>query len=187
MESSNRSVAVFCGSALPENSLIREEVCSLGAVLAERKLTLVFGGSAEGLMGLLADSVLHAGGQAVGVLPLDSGEIANAHPKLSRRIIVDTTAERKSHMVEITDAVILLPGGIGAFDEFFAAWMSRRLGLSNNAIGILNVGGYYDRLIEFLGDCSDVGLIKRKVLSSLIVDQSAPLLVNKILASLLRP
>jgi uncharacterized protein (TIGR00730 family) len=145
-----RSICVFCGSS-PGN---RPEYVSLardtGRLIAERQLTLIYGGGKVGLMGALADAALAAGGRVIGIIPQMLLEREVAHRGLTDLRIVSTLSERKFMMGVLSDAFLSLPGGIGTLDELFEAWSWAQLGLHKKPSGLLNFQGYYDHLIQFL-------------------------------------
>jgi uncharacterized protein (TIGR00730 family) len=111
---------------------------------------LVYGGGHNGLMGLLADATLAAGGRVVGIIPKALVEREWAHKGCSELHVVDTMHERKRMMAERADAFLALPGGIGTFEEFFEVWTWRQLGYHDKPVGLLNVDGYYDGLMGFM-------------------------------------
>ena len=111
---------------------------------------LVYGGGHNGLMGLLADATLTAGGRVVGIIPKALVEREWAHKGCSELHVVDTMHERKRMMAERADAFLALPGGIGTFEEFFEVWTWRQLGYHDKPVGLLNVDGYYDGLLGFM-------------------------------------
>jgi uncharacterized protein (TIGR00730 family) len=111
---------------------------------------LVYGGGRGGLMGIVAHATLQAGGQVIGIIPKALVEKELADHDCTELYIVDTMHERKRMMAERADAFLALPGGIGTFEEFFEAWTWRQLGYHDKPVGLLNIAGYYDRLLEFL-------------------------------------
>lgn len=145
-----RRLSVFCGSSPGADPAYAEAARSLGRLLAERGIGLVYGGGNVGLMGVLADSVLAAGGTAIGVIPrsLEAREVA--HRGLSELHVVGSMHERKALMAELSDGFVMLPGGIGTLEEFFEVWTWAGLGLHQKPCGLLNVRGFYAPLIAFL-------------------------------------
>ena len=144
-----KRVCVFCGSspgARPDYTLAAQ---AMGTALAGRDLALVYGGGQTGLMGVLADAVLAAGGQAVGVIPqaLKAKEVA--HNGLNELIVTGSMHERKEKMADLADAFIALPGGFGTYDEFCEIITWAQLGIHQKAVGLLNVSGFYDGLLAF--------------------------------------
>jgi hypothetical protein len=132
---------------------------ALGTAMAERGVELVYGGGRLGLMGVIADSVLAAGGRAYGVIPKALIDLEVAHTGLTEIHIVTTMHERKAKMTDLTDAFIALPGGIGTLDELFEAWTWNALGYHSKPLALLNVGGFWDGLIGFVDDVTAAGFM----------------------------
>ena len=142
-----KRVCVFCGSNTGSGPAYVEAAESLGKLLAERKMGLVYGGGKVGLMGKIADAVLGAGGEVVGVIPQSLMRKEIAHAGLTDLRVVDSMHQRKALMAELSDAFIALPGGFGTFEEFCEIVTWAQLGLHGKPCGILNVEGYYDQLL----------------------------------------
>lgn len=154
-----RRIAVFCASSFGNSPQPEEAARELGALLSSRAIELVFGGTDCGLMGALARAILGCGGRATGVvsrgdegLPLPSG--------LSELLVVPTVADRKAKMLELSDALIALPGGLGTLDELFDALALRAIGVHPKPLVLLNSGGFYDPLLAFLDGAVGAGFIK---------------------------
>jgi hypothetical protein len=143
------AVAVFCGSSTGTRAAYRAAAAELGATLAARGIELVYGGGNVGLMGVLADAALEAGGRVTGVMPRHLVDREVAHDRLHELIVVSDMHERKATMATRSDAFIALPGGPGTMEEFFEAWVWRQLGLHAKPVGLLNVEGYYEPLTGF--------------------------------------
>jgi uncharacterized protein (TIGR00730 family) len=142
-------VCVYCASSRQSNSSFRDAAQRVGAALAAGGLTVVYGGGAVGSMGALADGALAAGGQVIGVLPRFMQDLEWGHPNIGLRVVLDMH-ERKRTMLELSQAVVALPGGCGTWEELLEALAWKRLGLWNGPIVILNQDGFYDPLIELL-------------------------------------
>ncbi len=151
------SVCVFCGARFGADPAIREMAAKLGELLAHEKMTLVYGGGGVGLMGVLANAALAAGGQVVGVIPRFLLQREAGHPALTQTVVVDTMHQRKLEMFERSDAIVVLPGGIGTLEEFFEVLSWRTLGLHSKPIVILDQGGYWQPLAALLRACVDGG------------------------------
>jgi uncharacterized protein (TIGR00730 family) len=130
---------------------------------------MVYGGGRIGLMGVFADAALEAGGRVIGVMPRFLYEREVAHTNLSALELVDSFAARKARMGELADAYLSLPGGVGTMDEMFEAWSWTQAGLEHKPSALLDVGGYYAPLIEFLDRAVEQGFIKRESRSTLHV------------------
>ena len=155
-----KNIVVFCASSPGHGPSFVEAAKVVGQVFVERGIRLVFGGGRVGLMGAVADSVMAHGGSVVGVIPkfLNSKEIG--HTGITELIEVDTMHERKTKMNNLCDGVIALPGGFGTMEELFEMTTWGQLGLHKKPIGILNVDGFYDHLINFIQHMVDTGLLK---------------------------
>ncbi|OPY32621.1 MAG: putative lysine decarboxylase [Methanomassiliicoccales archaeon PtaU1.Bin124] len=145
-----RSVCVFCGSSPGSGSDYVKAARSLGMLLAENNITLVYGGAKVGTMGQLAFSCLEAGGRVIGVTPQNLVRSEIACTDCNELIVVDTMHERKNRMIELSDGFIALPGGMGTIEEFFEVVTWAQLGLHKKPCGLLNIDHYFDRLLDFL-------------------------------------
>ncbi len=163
------SVCVFCGSSNGKRPEYARAAAALGAELARRGQRLVYGGGDVGTMGVLARSVLDAGGEVTGVIPRKLYEIVD-HVELTELIVAADMHERKATMYEAADAFIALPGGIGTLDELFEAWTWRAIGYHDKPIGILDAAGYYSPLLAFLKSVVEEGFLGAEQLEDLVVD-----------------
>lgn len=143
-------VCVFTGSQVGSRAVYAEQARTLGRVLARRGIGLVYGGGSVGLMGVLADAALEAGGEVIGVIPEALMIREVTHPGLTELHVVSTMHERKALMAELSDAFIAMPGGFGTLDELFETITWAQLGLHRKPIGLLNVDGYFDPLLAFI-------------------------------------
>lgn len=155
-----QNICVFSGSSSGRISDYRDVATQLGTLLAERNIGLVYGGAAVGLMGAIADATIAAGGSVTGVIPRALVEREVAHTGLSDLRVVGSMHERKALMAELSDAFIALPGGIGTFEEIFEVWTWTQLGTHAKPCAILNVHGFYDRLLDFLDHVVDEAFLK---------------------------
>ena len=153
-------ITVFCGSSFGNKKEYETQAFQLGQIMSENSIDLVYGGAKVGLMGAVADGVLNKNGKVIGVLPdfLMKKEIA--HDNLTELIIVKSMHERKTKMNELSDGVIALPGGFGTLEEFFEMLTWAQLGLHKKPIGILNIDGFYDLLLEFILKMVNEGFLK---------------------------
>lgn len=145
-----QSVCVFCGSNTGARESYAAAAREFGRTIAGRGLKLVYGGAAVGLMGELADAALAAGGHVIGVIPGTLVEREIAHPGLSERHLVTSMHERKAKMADLSDGFVALPGGAGTLEELFEIWTWGQLGHHKKPVGILNVDGFFDGLIDFI-------------------------------------
>jgi len=164
-----RSVAVYCGSNPGSNPAFRLAAEVLGRRLAEASCTVVYGGSHNGLMGVVANAALDAGGKVIGIIPdaLMSREIA--HPGLSELQVVKSMHERKARMNELSEAFVALPGGIGTLDEIVEMFTWTQLGIHSKPCAFLNIDGYYDSLLVFLRTMVAQGFLRQAQFDQLVV------------------
>lgn len=168
-----QSVCVFCGSSRGAEPAFAEAAEGVGRLLAAAGRRLVFGGGRGGLMGVVADAALRAGGDAVGVIPHSMVESELAHTGLTELHVVETMHQRKAMMADLSDGFLTLPGGVGTLEEFFETWTWGQLGLHDKPFGLLNVGGFYDPLLAFLDRLVAAGFVKPHNRDRLIVSSSA--------------
>ncbi len=149
------SLCVYCGSRPGTDPAFADAARQVGDWIGRHGGQLVYGGGRNGLMGLVASATLSAGGRVVGVIPKALVEREWANQDCTELLVVDTMHERKREMAERADAFLALPGGIGTFEEFFEVWTWRQLGYHDKPVGLLNVNGYYDGLLQFLAQSVD--------------------------------
>ena len=157
-----KRVCVFCGSNSGANPAYAQAATALGRLLAEQGRTLVYGGGNVGLMGVVADAALAAGGQVIGVIPEAMLKWEVGHPNLTELRVVASMHERKATMADLADSFIALPGGIGTLEELFEVWTWGQLGLHGKPLGFLDVAGYFERLHAFLDHMADEGFVKAR-------------------------
>lgn len=143
-----KSVCVFCGANFNGDPALKEAVELLAEVLVNRNMTLIYGGGKVGVMGILADAVLGRGGKAVGVIPQFLMDKEVGYPGITELHVVENMHQRKQLMNDLSDAIIMLPGGFGTLEEFFEVLTWLQLGLHSHPTGILNVNGFYDLLLQ---------------------------------------
>jgi uncharacterized protein (TIGR00730 family) len=143
-------LCVFCGSSAGNDPAYAASAAQVGRMLAERRIGLVYGGGRVGLMGALADAALAAGGEVIGVIPQALLERELGHRGLTQLHVVDSMHARKALMGELANGFIALPGGVGTLEELFEVWSWATLGLHRKPCGLLDVGGFFAPLIEFL-------------------------------------
>lgn len=174
-----KSLAVFCASSDGNDKVIYSAAYEVGAGLARNDIRLVYGGSKLGLMGQVAKGVMENGGAATGVIPdfLKTKEVV--HTSLDKLITTVDMHERKLTMNELSDAFITLPGGFGTFEELFEIITWAQLGLHQKPIGLLNINGFYDELLEMLHKMTAKGLLKKENLDILLVSDNFDDLLEK--------
>jgi len=155
-------ICVFLGSSTGTNPAFIDATKALANELVKRDLTLVYGGGAVGLMGLLADTVLDGGGEAIGVIPRNLFSREVAHRGLTELVETDSMHERKALMYERSDAFVALPGGMGTLDELAEITTWRQIGLHSKPVGLLDADGYFTHLSAFLDRAVDDGLLNQQ-------------------------
>ncbi len=155
-----QSICVYCGSSEGRAEAYTQQARQLGQSLAERSITLVYGGANVGLMGILADASLASGGSVIGVMPKALVDKEKAHRGLTKLHVVGSMHERKALMAELADGFIALPGGAGTMDELFEVWTWGQLGFHGKPCGLMNIASYYDSLVVFLEHAVTEGFIR---------------------------
>jgi len=174
-----KRIAIYCGSATPADPVYIESARQVGRSLAERGIGVVYGGGRLGLMGAVADAALEAGGEVIGVIPQALVNAEVAHRGLSELHIVQTMHERKQRFIDLADGFVNLPGGTGTMDELWEALSWAQLGYHTDPIGLLNVAGYYDKLVEFWVHMGQVGFLRPQHQGLLLVDNELDGLLEK--------
>jgi hypothetical protein len=173
-------VCVFCGSQPGARSAYLQTARELGARLAQRGWTVVYGGGHVGMMGALADGALAAGGRVIGVIPEHLMRPEVAHQGLTELLVVDSMHTRKRIMASRSDAFVVLPGGYGTFEEMFEMVTWRQLQLHAKPVGVVNVDGYFDHLLAFLKHASDEAFIRPRHRRLLSIDCSVAALLERL-------
>ncbi len=178
-----QKLGVYCGSKAGENSELISTIQSLGAFLAEKRISLVYGGGSIGLMGVIADEVLEKGGTVIGVIPRFLDERELGHKGANELILVDSMHERKEKMALLADGFLILPGAIGTMDEFFEILTWKQLGLHNKPIAVFNYKGYYQPLLEQLEIMVKNGFMDRSISKLFVVYEDLVLFEENFLRS----
>jgi len=176
------SVAVFCGSNFGTGPAYREAAAALGREIAARGLTLVYGGTTKGLMGVVADAALARGGCVVGVINRRLHERGHLHQGLTRHEVAASMRERKARMSELADAFIALPGGLGTLEELLEAATLTQLGDHLKPCGALNVGNFYDPLRSMLDRAVTEGFMKTEHRDMILIDPGVESLLDGLAA-----
>jgi uncharacterized protein (TIGR00730 family) len=176
-------VCVFCGSSPGVRPAYLEAARGLGELLAARGVGLVYGGASVGLMGELADAVLAAGGEAIGVIPGRLVDRELAHAGLTELHVVETMHERKALMARLADAFVMLPGGAGTLDEFFEALTWRQLGLHSKPLALLDVDGFFGPFLALADHLVKEGFVRPEFRTLLLVERDPALLLERLRAS----
>ena len=174
-----KSVCVFCGANPGNDPVYAAGARAMGIEIARRGLVLVYGGGAVGLMGVVANAALEAGGEVHGVIPRALREKEIGHNDLTRLEIVDTMHIRKARMAELSEGFIAMPGGIGTFEELFEIWTWGQLGIHDKPLGLLNVAGFYDPLATFLDGTVEAGFLKQAHRAMAMTDTEPATLLDR--------
>lgn len=174
-----KSLAIFCGSSKGNKPVYTETARAIGSHLAKNNIKLVYGAGNVGLMGEVADATLDAGGYVIGVIPdfLKKWEVC--HEGLNELFVTETMHERKQKMVEVSDGFLIIPGGFGTLDEFFEILTWKQLRLHNKPIGVLNVDGYYDFVIEHINKMVEDGFLKKENVELVFIENDWETLFEK--------
>ncbi|EPR83103.1 TIGR00730 family Rossman fold protein [Acinetobacter gerneri] len=172
------SIAIFCGSALGTDAIFEKVARLTGETIAKKGKTLVYGGGRSGLMGIVADSALAAGGQVIGVIPQGLVDRELAHPHLTELYVVKDMHERKTKMADLSDGFIALPGGAGTLEEIFEQWTWAQLGIHLKPCAFLNIEGFYNDLFKFIQLTTDKGFTKSRFTDMLIESESIEEILN---------
>ncbi|MBF7686429.1 TIGR00730 family Rossman fold protein [Acinetobacter sp. B10A] len=174
-----KSIAIFCGSKPGTEPYFIECAEHTGRYLAKTGKTLVYGGGRSGLMGVVANSALHAGGRVIGVMPQSLVGMELAHTGLTELHIVESMHERKLKMSELADGFIALPGGAGTLEEIFEQWTWAQLGIHTKPCGFLNVRGFYQPLLDMIEQTVNTGFTQPRFSSSLCVSDHIETLITE--------
>jgi uncharacterized protein (TIGR00730 family) len=177
-----KRVCVFCGSSVGARASYVDAARLLGGELARRKLGLVYGGGSVGLMGAVADAVLAAGGEAIGVIPGPLASRELAHTGLTEMRVVASMHERKATMESLADGFIALPGGLGTLEETLEILTWAQLGIHQKPVAILNVDGYYDGLLRLLTHAVREGFVRPEYFALLLFGDTAGEVLDKLVA-----
>jgi uncharacterized protein (TIGR00730 family) len=173
-----RRVCVFCGASPGASPVFAEAAAAVGTALAGRGVGVVYGGGRVGLMGVVADAALAAGGEVAGVIPRGLVDRELAHADVSELHVVETMHERKALMNELSDGFLTLPGGLGTLEEVADVVSWAQLGLHAKPVGVLNVSGYFDGLLAWVERATSDGFVRTEHARLLIVDEELPALLD---------
>jgi uncharacterized protein (TIGR00730 family) len=175
-----KAVAVFCGSNMGGSDVYAEGARQLGIEFARAGIALVYGGTSKGLMGIVADAVLDGGGTAHGVITERLHERGHSHTRLTRHEIVVTLRSRKERMVELADAFIALPGGIGTIEELMSVWSMNQLSEIDKPAGLLDTAGFFTPFLGFIDHMVETSFLPPAHRHSICVDADPAALIEKL-------
>ncbi len=173
-----KSLCIYCGSNFNGDPLLKQAVEILAKEMVENKIKLIFGGGSVGVMGLIADAILRNGGEAIGIIPQFLMDKEVGHKGLTEMIVTENMHQRKQKMADLADGFLILPGGFGTLEEFFEVLTWLQLGLHQKAIGVLNVGGFYDFLFKQMDVMVEQRFLKQ-INRDLVIDESDPIIIIK--------
>ena len=174
-----KSICVYFGSSAGKDPAFAQEAQAAGTLIAEQGLTLVYGGGKVGLMGMVADAALAAGGKVIGVMPADLVNQEIGHSGLTELVVVNSMHERKWKMAELGDAFLSLPGGPGTFEEFIEQWTWALLGFHAKPCGFANVNGYYEPWRATVRQMIDAGFVAPQYGDMLIYEPSTAAVLDR--------
>ncbi|MBA5686794.1 LOG family protein [Rugamonas apoptosis] len=175
-----KAICVYCGANPGASPRYADAARALGRALVEDNIALVYGGGNVGLMGIIADEVLRLGGDVTGVIPTALMEREVGHMGLTRQFIVKDMHERKAMMAKLADGFIAMPGGMGTLEELFEMLTWSQLGIHAKPVGLLNVDGFYDSLMGFIGHASGEGFIRPQHAALMMVESDPQALVQRL-------
>jgi len=174
------SICVFCGSSFGADDIYKEKAEALGKIIANENSTLIFGGSHLGLMGVIADAVLDNGGKVIGVIPEYLFNKGIAHTGLTELNVVKDMSDRKSMMIELSDAFIAMPGGYGTLDEITEILSLNQLSMIDKPCALFNIKNYFDDYIKQLNHCVKEKLLRPEHRDMTILDDNEQSLMEKL-------
>ena len=178
-----KKISVFCGAHLgksPEYKIAAEQI---GKLMAEKNLEIIFGGGNVGLMKVVADTAIENGGKVTGITLRSLHEFELTNPIINETIITNSLFERKEKFLDMSDAFIILPGGVGSMDELLEVMVSNQLGGINKPVGLLNIDGYYDGFLEWLQRSVDDEFVSIENQKQVLVSNNAEELLEIILSA----
>ena len=173
-----QTVAIYCGSNDGRVESYKQFATKLGKVLAKRKINLVYGGTNKGLMGILANSAIEKGAHVTGVITERLKDKNQVHPNLSMIETYPTMQSRKARMIELADACIMMPGGIGTLEEFMEVWTLNQLGETSKPLGVLNIDNYFGNLIAFIEHMIAERFLPSAHINGIVVNSDPEELIN---------
>lgn len=176
-------ICVFCGSSTGNSSVYADAAARLGHTIADKGMTLVYGGGNVGLMGIIAESAMKAGGKVIGIIPERLFALVEQQ-ELTELLVVKDMHERKALMQKKADAFISLPGGIGTMEELFEVWSWRYIGYHQKPVALFNVEHYYDQLLSMLRHMVNEGFLHKEIYDDLIVDTDLDHLIESLVAKI---
>ena len=176
-----KNISVFCGAHLGNNPIYAQEAKKMAELMAKKGINVVFGGGEVGLMGVVSDTAMDNGADAIAISLKSLVDLELVNPRVKEVIVTNTLLDRKDEFMERSDAFIVLPGGVGSLDELAEIMASNQLGLINKPVALLNTAGYYDHLIAWMEKAVEEGFISQANFSDLIISDSCEDLLEKVI------
>ncbi len=174
-----KALAVYCGASHGASPAYTQAACAMGRTLVENNIALVYGGGNVGLMGVIADEVLRLGGEVSGVIPRALMDREVGHTGLTRLFVVKDMHERKAMMSDLSDGFIAMPGGMGTLEELFEMLTWSQLGIHSKPVGLLNVDGFYDGLVSFIGHLQTEQFVRPQHAALMMVEREPEALLAR--------
>ncbi|MDA7747918.1 TIGR00730 family Rossman fold protein [Gammaproteobacteria bacterium] len=176
-----KNISVFCGAHLGNNPIYAQEAKKMAELMAKKRINVVFGGGEVGLMGVVSNTAMDNGADAIAISLKSLVDLELVNPRVKEVIITNTLLDRKDEFMERSDAFIVLPGGVGSLDELAEIMASNQLGLINKPVALLNTAGYYDHLIAWMEKAVGEGFISQANFNDLIISDSCEDLLEKVI------
>ena len=176
-----KNISVFCGAHLGNNPIYAQEAKKMAELIAKKGINVVFGGGEVGLMGVVSNTAMDNGADAIAISLKSLVDLELVNPRVKEVIITNTLLDRKDEFMERSDAFIVLPGGVGSLDELAEIMASNQLGLINKPVALLNTAGYYDHLIAWMEKAVGEGFISQANFNDLIISDSCEDLLEKVI------
>ena len=176
-----KNISVFCGAHLGNNPIYAQEAKEMAELMAKKGINVVFGGGEVGLMGVVSNTAMDNGADAIAISLKSLVDLELVNPRVKEVIITNTLLDRKDEFMERSDAFIVLPGGVGSLDELAEIMASNQLGLINKPVALLNTAGYYDHLIAWMEKAVGEGFISQANFNDLIISDSCEDLLEKVI------
>ena len=176
-----KNISVFCGAHLGNNPIYAQEAKKIAELMAKKRINVVFGGGEVGLMGVVSNTAMDNGADAIAISLKSLVDLELVNPRVKEVIVTNTLLDRKDEFMERSDAFIVLPGGVGSLDELAEIMASNQLGLINKPVALLNTAGYYDHLIAWMEKAVGEGFISQANFNDLIVSDSCEDLLDRVI------
>lgn len=176
-----KSIAVYCGSRMPNDPKFKEESIKLADYFVENKIKLLYGGATVGIMGVIADRMLEQGGYVVGVMPQVLVDQEFLHEGLSEMHLVEDMPSRKTKLIEMADHFIAFPGGCGTMDEIFEVITLGQIGVLDKSYGFLNINGFYDGIKQYIDHATDMAFIPQEMSEKIIFEDEFEPFIKRLL------